>query len=258
MSDVEQTAQIRGSGNRVIQAGRDVNLGAEPKLHLTRYETRRGRIDSDADRLTAYARAIDMIGRELEMQALSDWLETDRPIALRVLTGPAGTGKTRLALELVDRAIEDEWDAGFVTDRELARFAAQANLAAWGWRNPTLIVVDYAAARAQQLAVRLAELADNDSATPLRLLLIERHADPGSGWWREAFGRGSGDAPGDGDLQAALRVQLRKALREDAALRDELAAIMAEAVQAGWRVTQAANIIGDANIVIQAGRDVKR
>ncbi len=42
MSDVDQTAQIRGSGNLIIQAGRDVNLAAEPKLHLTRYETRRG------------------------------------------------------------------------------------------------------------------------------------------------------------------------------------------------------------------------
>ena len=67
-----------------------------------------------------------------------------------------------------------------------------------------------------------------------------------------------GGEPGDGDLQAALRVQLRKALREDAALRDELAAIMAEAVQAGWRVTQTTTVTGDDNIVIQAGRDVKR
>ena len=65
MSDVDQKVHIRGSGNLVIQAGRDVNLAAEPKLHLTRYEMRRGRIESDADRLTAYARAIAMLGREL-------------------------------------------------------------------------------------------------------------------------------------------------------------------------------------------------
>ena len=74
---------------------------------------------------------------------------------------------------------------------------------------------------------------------------------------RDALGE-LGGAPGDGDLQAALRVQLRKALREDAALRDELAAIMGEAVQAGWRVTQTAKVTGDHNTVIQAGRDVKR
>ena len=74
MSDVEQKAEIRGSGNLVIQAAGDVNFGARPKLHLTSYETRRGRIESDADRLTAYARAIAMLGREPEMTSLSDWL----------------------------------------------------------------------------------------------------------------------------------------------------------------------------------------
>ncbi len=67
-----------------------------------------------------------------------------------------------------------------------------------------------------------------------------------------------GAEPGDGDLQAALRVQLKKAVREDDALREELAAIMDEAVQAGWRVTQTATVTGDNNTVIQAGRDVKR
>ena len=45
---------------------------------------------------------------------------------------------------------------------------------------------------------------------------------------------------------------------EDDALREELAAIMQEAVQAGWNVTQTATVTGDDNVVIQAGRDVKR
>ena len=67
-----------------------------------------------------------------------------------------------------------------------------------------------------------------------------------------------GAAPGDEDLQAALRVQLKKAVREDDALREELAAIMGEAVQAGWTVTQTATVTGDGNVVIQAGRDMKR
>ncbi len=67
-----------------------------------------------------------------------------------------------------------------------------------------------------------------------------------------------GATPGDEDLQAALRVQLKKAVREDDALREELAAIMGEAIQAGWRVTQTATVTGDNNVVIQAGRDVKR
>ncbi len=84
------------------------------------------------------------------------------------------------------------------------------------------------------------------------LSLLRRHAKTG-----EALDDLGGE-PGDGDLQAALRVQLRKAVGEDDALREELAAIMQEAVQAGWSVTQTATVTGDGNVVIQAGRDVKR
>ena len=84
------------------------------------------------------------------------------------------------------------------------------------------------------------------------LSLLRRHAKTS-----EALDDLGGE-PGDGDLQAALRVQLRKAVREDDALREELAAVMREAVQAGWSVTQTANVRGDQNVVIQAGRDVKR
>ena len=78
-----------------------------------RHESRRGRIKSDADRLTAYARAIKMIGRDAEMEALFDWLESDPSITVRIVTGPAGTGKTRLALELVDEATEHKWNAHY-------------------------------------------------------------------------------------------------------------------------------------------------
>ncbi|MBI3246825.1 MAG: tetratricopeptide repeat protein [Deltaproteobacteria bacterium] len=72
----------------------------------------------------------------------------------------------------------------------------QQNLATWGWQRPTLIVIDYAASRARQLHDWFAELAENggDPQKPLRVLLLERHADPAGGWWQEAFGRGDGDA----------------------------------------------------------------
>ena len=112
----------------------------------------------------------------------------------------------------MDRARTDKtsWDAGFATDTELQRFSGQQNLSQWGWQSPTLIVVDCAAARADLLHIWLAELADNerDGAPPLRLLLLERHADPASGWWRSAFGSGGADtraiarllAPQDGPM----------------------------------------------------------
>jgi hypothetical protein len=65
-----------------------------------------------------------MVGREVEMADLRCWMTSGRPISIRVLTGQAGSGKARLALELCDAAIAEHWDAGFVTDRELTRFLA--------------------------------------------------------------------------------------------------------------------------------------
>ena len=64
--------------------------------------------------------------------------------------------------------------------------------------------------------------------------------------------------PEDEDLQAVLRVRLKKAIAEDEGFRAELEALMGEAAQAGVTVTQTATVTGDKNITIQAGRDVKR
>lgn len=180
--------QIQGDGNSVVE-----NL---PHLTLTRYLTRRQHSELEPDLLMPYSMAIPFLGRKPEMAELYDWMASAKPIAIRVLVGRAGMGKTRLALELCDEAVKRQWDAGFVTERELERFMAQQNLATWGWRCPTLIVIDYAAPRARQLHQWFVELADNggDPRKPLRVLLLERHADPSGGWWQEAFGRGGGDA----------------------------------------------------------------
>jgi tetratricopeptide (TPR) repeat protein len=127
---------------------------------------------------------------------LEAWMNDGRSVAVRVLTARAGTGKTRLALELCDRAAQAGWEAGFLTGEELVRFRAAQNASVWGWRRPTLVVVDYVASRIQPLREWLIELADHRGleGKPLRVLLLERHADPGGGWWQEVFGWGGGDA----------------------------------------------------------------
>ncbi len=58
------------------------------------------------------------------------------------------------------------------------------------------MVIDYAAARGKALGAWLKELAGNpaESDKPLRLLLLERHADLNGGWWREAFDSGDSGA----------------------------------------------------------------
>ena len=162
-----------------------------PYLKLTQHL--KSRVDSEIDLLSPYSRSIPLVGRREEREELRAWLARDKPISVRVLTGRAGAGKTRLALELCDELFAEGWAAGFVESGELRRFYDKQNLADWGWGRPTLIVLDYAAIHARRLNDWLSELKGNAGLRdrPLRMLLLERHAEAGSGWWQTAFGRGS-------------------------------------------------------------------
>ena len=202
-----QTANTAGNCNYVVQIQGDGNsiVTGLPRLELTR----RGlacRIQTDPvtgkpheiDVIRPFTRSIDLVGREMELDDLRGWLHKETPISVRVLTANAGYGKTRLALELIEEMVSQGWHAGFLTRAELTRFRKQRDLAGWGWNVPILAVVDYASASARDLHAWLKELADNaiwDNAEarngrPLRLLLLERQAERGSGWWAEVFGRG--------------------------------------------------------------------
>jgi tetratricopeptide (TPR) repeat protein len=197
-----QRAEVSGAGNVVVQVVGNGNT-VHPRyahLSLTRYLTRRlpaaAGASGDAALLSPYALSVPLLGREEVLADLWCWMRDSGPVSLRVLAAPAGAGKTRLALELCEAAVRERWHAGFLTETELVRFRNQQNLSTWGWNRPTLIVIDYAAARARLLRNWLIELADHPGheGKPLRLLLLERQADRAGGWWCEAFGVGGGDA----------------------------------------------------------------
>lgn len=190
-----QTAAIpQGNGNTIIQIVGDGNtvIPGRTHLRLTRYLTRRV-VRVELDWLSPYCRSTALIGREHELEELQKFLDDPRPTLVRILAGPAGRGKTRLALELCERASDAGWSSGFATHAELSRFSAQQNLATWGWHKPTLVVVDYAAQHARTLAIWIEELADREDvcAQPLRLLLLEREASLQSGWCAQIFASGS-------------------------------------------------------------------
>lgn len=203
-----QTASAVGHGITIVQIqghGNSVDAG-QPHLTLTRHAgvSRRIRKDSSAmpreiDVVRAFTRSIKLIGRQMELKNLREWLHNDLPISVRVITGDAGVGKTRLAFELIEEMAAGGWYTGFLTRSELTRFRQQHNLEHWGWNAPVLAVVDYASAGARDLHAWLKELAqktgleaveDPTARPPLRLLLLERHATRGEGWWRMVFGRG--------------------------------------------------------------------
>jgi tetratricopeptide (TPR) repeat protein len=185
-----QSAAVYGALNIVVQIegdGNSITVG-RPHLTLIPPRNRAREIRTEIDLLNAYCRSIALVGRDADMQSLWEWLHSNRPVAVRTLKGRAGAGKTRIAIELIERLNTEkagQWWAGFVGGREMRRFAAQQNLSDWGWARPTLVVVDYAASLIEPLREWLRDLAQNparNGGRPLRLLLLEREAAAGEGW----------------------------------------------------------------------------
>ncbi len=199
-----QRIENKGSGNIFIQSVGDnpyICVEGHPSLKLVPVQVRidKAPARSEVDLLNPCRRSIDLVGREQDLQNLRRWLDSDRQISVRTLIGRAGAGKTRLAIELLAELgnSANSWLAGFVTGRELMRFAQQHNLSGWGWHKPTLVVADYAAAYTKPLKIWLEELADHavtSTGPPLRLLLLEREASTDQGWLRSILDVGLSNA----------------------------------------------------------------
>ena len=93
------------------------------------------------------------------MAGLDRWLAADRAISVQLLTGRAGAGKTRLAFEFlwqVFRERSEQWQMGLVTSDS---FRQMESWDKWLWRQPTLLVLDYAMALGEPLRRLLGNLA---------------------------------------------------------------------------------------------------
>ena len=116
------------------------------------------------------------VGRDAE---LDGFLGTGQPFAWWLWTGPAGAGKSRLAVELC-RAVSGPWHAGFLREADQPRLGDLQAL----W--PTLVVVDYAAQRAGWLSEAIIRLSQRRHGAPVRVLVLERAA---AGPWWDTFRR---------------------------------------------------------------------
>ena len=111
-----------------------------------------------------------------------------------IIHGAGGMGKTRLAQEFVKERKETGWDGGFLAPESLEHLVNHDRFDNWGPIMDTLVVVDYAAGKAENLkklmslAVRWAK---DDAQFPknskLRMLLLERHGSIDDGWVAEIF-----------------------------------------------------------------------
>ncbi|MEO3798695.1 hypothetical protein [Nonomuraea sp. B1E8] len=151
--------------------------------------------------LAARHAVVPFLGREEELARLRAWAAEPAPLSIAVLTGRAGTGKSRLAGELCAELAGSGWDAGLLpldtlydpdprpdTDPEPD---VDAGCAAAGGRagaaldavRPTLLVVEHPEPSVPVVGELIRRLAKHGRNPRVRLLLVAR--EPGEpGWWR--------------------------------------------------------------------------
>ena len=139
---------------------------------------------SPAMLLRAEAEAVGFRGRAAERELLLEWFFQDRT-PVRVLTGPGGQGKSRVARWMLAAAREHGHPAGvFASGAGDERLGDLPDLAAFTRvRGPVLVVVDYAESR-PLLIRRLIQLS-LEAGGRVRLLLLARAAGP---WKTEPLG----------------------------------------------------------------------
>lgn len=106
-------------------------LNPQPPLHLRMFA------ETAENRFFYGARAVPFFGRAEELEALSGFLEGERPFSSWLLAGPGGAGKSRLALEFC-LSCGGAWRLGFLRSE-----SSFSNWDTWQPERPTLMIVDY-------------------------------------------------------------------------------------------------------------------
>jgi hypothetical protein len=111
----------------------------------------------------------DLIGRDREKRDLLDWTGSGRDLRVRLLTGPGGAGKTRLAAELAASLRQAGWQAGFARlENSVSRPLSVKGL---------LLIVDYPEEWRAQIRTLLQSAARMEALpAPVRVLLLSRQS----------------------------------------------------------------------------------
>lgn len=139
-----------------------------------------GPAKSPAALLRADRQVVTFHGRQELLQELHDWCD-QAGFDVRLITGPAGQGKTRLAHELAARLEGSGWTTLWL------RAAADDILVLRAASVPLLLLVDYAETRGEQLTQLWEAASQHDGSTAFKVLLLARTAGD---WWEDLQARG--------------------------------------------------------------------
>lgn len=142
-------------------------------------------LHTDTDAISEYHYAnekLGFVGRKAELNYLDAFLADPRKIVWCAITGQGGSGKSRLAYELL-KEHENNWFGFFWNDKATMQEAEDYR----PFCN-TIIVIDYIKGRERAVADWMHVLFGKFSSAEfnLRIILIERESDKGAGsWFRE-------------------------------------------------------------------------
>ncbi|WP_199421588.1 TIR domain-containing protein [Actinotalea solisilvae] len=165
----------------------------------------RGRSSSPSALLRPDRAVPALVGRETELARLEEWCRRGDEFDVRLMSGGAGQGKSRLARELAGRLEADGWRTAFVPPERDGR-AVVIELPP----EPTLLVVDYAETRTSQLAALFDAFLEHGVEGTVRMLLLARTAGD---WWTTLLARD----PDVSDLVSDATVQPLLPLTDDRA-----------------------------------------
>ncbi|MCB5163537.1 hypothetical protein LG634_01565 [Streptomyces bambusae] len=172
---------VADAGFRAVVAG---HTGAEPlaepaeAAHLLSPAGPERDLRSPAMLLRAEAEAVPFRGREEELRLLAGWCAAPEPFSVRVLTGPGGQGKSRLARQLAEGLRGAGWLTGHLRSNLTDGTGGSPDLGALATRHWLLLVVDYAETRPHLVRRVVEQLRTTRSR--VRLLLLARS----DGEWR--------------------------------------------------------------------------
>jgi hypothetical protein len=234
--DIIKSAVVTGNWNTVTLTFGDSGIVLPLRRRQFRPPDRRrrpapGEPPRELDLLVPEAGRLPLIGRKDIFAELQTWIADEVDVSVHALIGRAGSGKTRLALEFCskidsDPNAEGEWLAGFLSPSDLTPVVDRLATRHFVWERPTLLVIDYAAQCHEALGRWLDRLAGPKLDTKLRILLLDREAPEGFGWWRELTGSGLNTARERRELFYLLRPRQLPDLSDLEERRDLMAAAL--------------------------------
>jgi tetratricopeptide (TPR) repeat protein len=119
----------------------------------------------------------DLVGRRTDLESLISWAcDNDQRIALRILSGAGGVGKSRLAAEVATALRQREWNTGLIALHHPESMPLPAT------KRGLFVVIDYPESNLDRVRTLLHKISELKTPGKIRLLLISRYPKE---WWQQ-------------------------------------------------------------------------